>query len=130
MCYGVAKRLELMVRGLGRFFGARHDLPGLLAVGDIANCRGDKHSIFGFERAQADLDRKLGAVLSQAVKIQVRTHGSGARIRIEARPTTWVVVAESLRHQEFHPLSNQFVARVAEQFLSLSIDQLDPTVAI
>src|SRR5207247_1728506 len=54
---------------------------GLPAVGDVADRARDERALLGLERAQADLDRELGAVLSRPIELQARSHGADLRFR-------------------------------------------------
>src|SRR5260370_1343625 len=43
---------------------------GSLTFGDVANRTRHERALFGFERAQADLDRKFRAVFAKAVELE------------------------------------------------------------
>src|SRR5271165_4095466 len=47
-------------------FTAAQSFFGPLSVRDIANRAGNQHAVLGFERAEADLPRKLTSILAQA----------------------------------------------------------------
>ena len=90
----VARRGEKAALGeIGVFgFAARflERLFGLLALGDVADRRGHHDFAALLDRAQADLDRELGAVLAHAEKLETHAHGPHAHVvRVALRWPTW-----------------------------------------
>src|SRR5262249_47973293 len=65
--------------GLERFFGS-------LALRNVADRAGDERAALRFERAEADLQRELGAVLPQAIKLKTAVRPLPPRRAEETRP--------------------------------------------
>jgi len=84
----------------------------------------------GLQRAQADLDRELAAVLAQAVQLQPCPHGAGAWFGKKIAPVVGVPGAEALGHQQLDGLPQQLVAAPAEQFDRLGVDKDDAPLAV
>ena len=68
MTIGVGRRLEQ----------AAELVLGRLALGDVADRGGDQRALLGLERAQADLDRELAAVLAQREQLEPGAHRRGS----------------------------------------------------
>ena len=99
---------DVAVEGLGedRVLGGLHErgefvdaLLGGFAVADVADGGGDQQSVGGLQRAEADLDGELGAVLAQAVQFEPRTHGPHLAVVGVAVAGAGVLAAEPVRDQ-------------------------------
>ena len=101
-----------------------------LALGHIADGAGDKQTLLRLQRAQADLDRELAAVLAQAVQLQPSPHGAGTWFGKKIAPVVRVTGAEALGHQQLDGLAQQLVAAPAEQFHRLRVDEDDVPLAV
>src|SRR5260221_13766452 len=55
-----------------------------LALGDVADRARHQRALLSLERAQADLDRELAAVLASPVELEAPAHRTHARIGEEA----------------------------------------------
>jgi hypothetical protein len=72
----------------------RPNLLGLFALGHVANGAGHQESaVRRLERAQADLSRELGAVLTSGKQLQACPHRPRARIFEETVAVVHVYVA-------------------------------------
>ena len=80
--------------------------------------------------AQADLDRELGAVLAPSGQLETQTHGPDPRPGEVLGPFANVCAARPFRQQDLDRLAKQLVARVAEHFLGLRVDQQNTALAI
>src|SRR5207302_95318 len=80
------------------------------------------------QRAEADLDRKLGAVFAQAEEAEARSHGPNAGIGKVAVPVASMLLPIARRHENLDGLPKQFRARKAEEMLRLAIDEGDRAV--
>src|SRR5207302_4250479 len=87
-------------------------LFSLFTLGDVHNRSQDHHPLFGLQRIQTDLDRKLAAILPQAVEITTGAHGPRRGIGDEAVAISRMMRVETLRHEHFDRLSQQLVAVV------------------
>ena len=83
-------------------------LVGALAVGDVADGTHHHGALFGVDGAQADLDRKLSTILAQAMQLQPRPHGAGARLAKKAAAVAQVGAAVAVGQQHLHRLPQQF----------------------
>ena len=108
---GLQQVLELLVR--------------TLAVGDVADGTHHHGALFGVDRAQADLDRKLSTILAQAVQLQPGAHGSGARLSEKPAAVAQVGAAVAVGQQHLHRLPQQFGTGVAKHPLGLGVDEHD-----
>src|SRR5260370_29567231 len=87
---------------------------GFLALGDVANGARHERSLFGFERTQTDLDRKLASVLAIAVEFEPRPHRSNLRVGEKPSPMFGVLPAKALGDQLLDRLTQKLLARIAE----------------
>src|SRR5208337_64226 len=90
---------------------------GTLSVRDIANGAGNQHAPLGFERAEADLDRKLPSILMQTVQFQPRSHWPGAKVGNKRGAVSRMFPPKPLRHQHFDFLSQYFTPLIAKHQL-------------
>ena len=95
------------------------------ALGDVANGARNQHAFLGLERAEADLDGELGAILAQRVQFHAGPHGPHPRIGEKTRAVPRMVVPEAFRHQHLNGLPQQLFPRVSKQLLHLRVDQDD-----
>src|SRR5205807_6274637 len=100
---------------------------GLLAFAsaDVADDGGDQQAGGSGQRAQADLDRDLGAVLAAARQLQAAAHRPDARGGEVAVALAGVGVAEAFGDEDLDGLAEQLLAAVAEEDLGLVVDQDD-----
>ena len=84
--------------------GLQHPPFELLALCDVANRARYERSAVGFQRAEADLDRKLRPVLPQAEQFETDAHASRPRFAKEVAAVPRVRSAEPLGHEQFDPL--------------------------
>src|SRR5205085_5472057 len=108
----------------------RERLLRALALGDVADRAHREHAFFGLERAQADLDGELLPVLPPTVELHARTHFSHARIMEVPRAMRRVPLLEAIGHQDLDGLTEQLVAREAEQTLGLGVDDEDAPAVV
>lgn len=78
-----------------------------------------------FDRAQANLNGKLRAVLAQPVEIQPCAHRANARRLLVVLAVRRMQTAKPLRHENFNVLTEQFRPNVAEELFGLGIDEHD-----
>src|SRR5690606_12650157 len=74
--------------------------------------------------------RKLGAVFAQPEQLEARAHGAYARFGEVTAAMSRMVTPETLRHEQLHPLTNELIARVAEQLFGLRVYQQDAPVSV
>src|SRR4030095_16361721 len=74
------------VRPLSFFFRLAQLVFGMFALGGVANRGHGQDSLISFERAEADLDWKLGSVLAPSCQVEPGAHRSGARVLEKNRP--------------------------------------------
>src|SRR5208337_2435503 len=79
-------------------FTAAQSFFSPLSVRYIANRAGNQHAVLGFERAEADLHRKLTSILAQAIQFQPGPHWPRASIGRKSRAVFRMFTAEPLRH--------------------------------
>src|SRR5207248_42316 len=89
------------------------------ALGYIPDGRSDEESILTPQWTETDFDRKLGAVLAQTVERDAGAHRSETRFREESRAMTWMIAAETRRHEHFDRLADDLVAVVSEELFRL-----------
>ena len=82
------------------------------------------------QRAQADLDRELGAVLAQPEQLEPDAHRARARLTEVAGAVPGMSPAKALRDEQLDPLADQLVSCVAEEPLRLGVDQDDAAVPV
>ena len=103
--------------------GVLQCLLRLFALGDVADGARYEHALFGLQRAQTDLHRKLEAVLAQSIQLQPGAHRAKPGLGEVLRAVSGMLAAKPQRQQHFHRPLEQLRARVAEQPLGLRIDQ-------
>jgi hypothetical protein len=84
-----------------------------LPVGDVTYRNHRESPPGGLQRAEADLDGNLAAVLVPRSALEASPDLPGGD------------TAHAVRDQDLHRLAHQFLAAVAEQPLALPVDQLD-----
>ena len=77
---------------------------GAAAVGDVAHRGADEHALLGSQRAEADLDRELGAVPAQALQVEPCSHRAHARVVEISLAVDAMLLAEALGHQHLDGL--------------------------
>ena len=110
--------------------GGRQLRHRALALGDVADRRRHEQALVGLERAEADLDRELAAVLVAAEELQARAHGAGRRVAQIALHVMAVMAAEASRDQLGDAEADDLLALIAEQPLGLRVDERDVTVPV
>ncbi len=103
---------------------------GRAPLADVADGARDQGAVVGLERAQADLDRELRAVLAAAVQLEPGSHRPHSRVREEAAPMGPVTAALPIGHQQLDALTDELGTWVAEETLGLNVDQLDRAVGV
>ena len=101
-----------------------------LAFGGVADRAQHERSLVGLERADADLDGELGAILAATVQIEVATHRPSLRIPQTASLVSAMAVPQPLGDQDPDALSDQLLAAVAEHPLSLCVGERDMAVRV
>ncbi len=97
----------------------------ILAHADVADGRRHQDAFRAFERAQHDLDGKLGAILAPPGKLQPGANLLGQRFGGGAGAVGDQPFGETLGNDAFHFLPHQFVAAVAKLLLRLHVQQDD-----
>jgi hypothetical protein len=82
------------------------------------------------QRAEADLDRKLGAVVAASVELEVGAHLARPRIGHVPRAVREVDAAEALGDEELDGAAEQLAAVVAEELLGAPVDKADATLGV
>ena len=82
-------------------------------------------ALFGGERGEADVDRKLGAVLATAEEVQAGIHRPRVPLRGDLGALVFVHLAVAIGHQHLHRLTDQLAALVPEKPFGLGVDGLD-----
>ena len=72
----------------------------VLPIGDVSDRAGDEHPLLGLERTQADLDRKLGAVLAPSVQFEARAHRPCVRIAGVALAVSDMDISKPIRDED------------------------------
>ena len=85
-----------------------------LALGDIPDRRDHEQPVVGLDRAEADLDRQLAAVLAEHEQLTAAAHRPGRRVGGKRRALPHMGGAEPLRQQPFHRLADQLTRVVPE----------------
>src|SRR5437763_1155890 len=98
----------------------------LPAFGDVADRARDQRSFLGLERAQADFDRELRAVLAQTIKLETGAHGTDFRVREVTASVCRVAGTKALGDEDLHKLAHKLDPRVAEEPLGLRAHENDP----
>src|SRR5258708_22703507 len=96
------------------------DLRSLVS-GNVADGAHRECAFLGFQRAQADLHGKFGAVLAQTVKLQASPHGPCAGFREKTRALVGMRPAKTLGDEKFHLLPHPFVPPITQHLFRLSI---------
>src|SRR5580692_8248245 len=105
-------------------------LFGGLAHADVADRRRHERSFRTFQRAQHDLDRKLGSILALGNKLDPGSDLLRQRLCRTSRAVRYEPLGKSLRNNVFHLLPDQFIAAVSELLLRLHIQKNDLTVLV
>src|SRR5580698_9548559 len=105
-------------------------LLGSLAHADVADRRRHQRSFRTLERAQHDLDRKLGSILALGNKLDPRSDRLRQRLCRTSRAVRYEPLGKSLRNNVFYLLPDQFIAAVSELLLRLHIQKNDLTVLV
>ena len=106
---------------------ARSNELGLdaLAVGDVADGRGDEHVITILNRTQADLDGKLRSILPPAEELQARSHRAYANVAGVLLSMADVSSPKSLRHELLDAEPDDLVVGIAEERGYLTVRESD-----
>jgi hypothetical protein len=80
------------------------------------------------QRAEADFDRKLAAVLLARDELDPAGHRPRHRVGEEALQVRRMPLAQAHGHQTFQRGAHQLVAIIAEELDGLLVDELDPTI--
>lgn len=86
--------------------------------------------VINLQRTQTDLGRKFAAVFTPAGQGLASTHRAWPWRQLIGSAQPRVAGSKAPRDERFDGLAKQFVARVAEQPLCLSVHQADPTPSI
>src|ERR1700734_3107438 len=105
-------------------------LLGSLAHADVADRRRHECSFRTLERAQHDLNRKLGSILALGNKLDPGSDLLRQRFRRTSRAVRYEPLGKSLRNNVFHLLPDQFIAAVSELLLRLHIQKNDLTTLV
>src|SRR3546814_9860487 len=97
---------------------------------DVAHGGDDQRVLVGLHRAEADGDGKLAAVGAAAGKLEVLAHRAHTWRDEEVTSVADVKRLQRLRHQHLDRLPDELVAGIAEQMLSLRIDQNDASLTV
>src|SRR5271157_663849 len=96
----------------------RFALPNLffrpLSVRYIADAAGNQHALRGFQRAEANLHRKLPPILMQPVQLQSGAHRPRARVGNKSRAVFRMLAPEPLRYQHFDYVPQYLSSRIAK----------------
>ena len=103
---------------------------GALSIRDVADRAGHKDAVVGLERTQADLDRKLGAVLATASQLQPRTHRPHAGICEVVDAVLRMATSKPFGDEDLHVLAEKLGTCVAEEPLGLRVDANDLALAV
>jgi len=125
------QRVRHRTRLLGALLRSTQLRLHVLASGDVTYRSRYQNPGPGFDRAQADLDRKLRAILAQPVQLQPQSHRSYVRITGKITcPVPGMLRAKARRHQDLYLLSGQLVMPIAEHLFALRIGVDDPPLPI
>src|ERR671919_310031 len=101
------------------------DLLASPALRDSDDGGQDHDPLVGLDRIEADLDRKLAAVLAERIEVAASAQPARAGFGEECLSHTGMAAAEPLRHKHIHQLPQKLRARVPEHPLGLGVDHLD-----
>jgi hypothetical protein len=101
-----------------------------LALADVADRVRDQHPVHGLQRAEADLDRELGAVRPAPEELEDVTAGLVARAGQAAVLMRAMLAAHARGHEVADVLPDHLRPRVAEDLLGGDIDQLHVPVQV
>src|ERR1041385_2394642 len=99
-------------------------------LGDVDHRGQHKESFVGLKGVETDLHWSFTAVLAASVQITARSHGATPWIQEEIGAVAGMLGSEALGHQQLDWLAQQLVTRVAEEALSLVVDQHDLSPAV
>ena len=105
-------------------------LTRALRLGDVADGRGEQRVAIGLDRAQADLHRKLLAVVAHARQLVAGAHRAHARRGHVAAAVLGMRLAHLFGQQGFDLQSAQLALAIAEQAVGLGIGQHDLAVEV
>src|SRR5580692_7094902 len=125
--HGVGRRFE---QSAVPALHLRQMLLGGLAHADVADRRRHQRSFRTFQRAQHDLDRKLGSILALGNKLDPGSDLLRQRFRRASCFICYEPLGKSLRNNVFHLLPDQFIAAVSELLFRLHIQKNDLTVLV
>src|SRR5687767_5879581 len=95
------------------------------ALSDVADRARDERALLRLQRAQADFNRELRAILTQSKELEARSHGARVRLHEIAGSMLRMRATKAQRHEQFHPLADQLLPSVAKELFRLCIDQED-----
>ena len=96
-----------------------------LVHADVADRCRHQNSFGAFQRAQHDLDGKLGSVLPPPVELDPGTDLLRQRVSRASGSVGDQPFREALRNDVLHLLPDEFIAQISELFLRLNIQQDD-----
>src|SRR5207247_3394185 len=96
-----------------------HVLAMVLQLGLLARANADrrcqhKQTLGGADRIEAHFDGKFAAVFPPAKKIAASSHGTAARLGMEAFTITAMSIAETFRNQRFDMAADHLAERITE----------------
>src|SRR4029450_10888234 len=86
----------------------------LLSRGNVDHRCQNKQTLRGADRIESDFDRKFAAVFPTAKKIAPGSHGTAARLGMEAFTITAMSIAETFWNQCFDLAADQLAEGIAE----------------
>jgi hypothetical protein len=102
----------------------------LLSVADVADRAHHESARFGLDRAQADFDRKFGAVLAQTEQLDVAPHGAGTGEVEVLGAVADVGIAGAMGQQDLDRLPCEFATLVTEKPFGLDVGEDDSPLLV
>ena len=97
----------------------------LLSCSGVPNDADDERTRLGLQRAQADFDGKLAAILAAPGELSAVAHGTGAGLAKIVVPVARVVLSEPLGNQSIDLHAEQLLTGVTEQARGKLVDDDD-----
>src|SRR3569623_1215115 len=110
---------------LEQFVGLAQRLLQLLAFGNVDDGAQHEQAFVGFDRIEADFDRKFAAVFTQAEQIAIAAHAPRHGCDEELAAQAGMGGAAAHGYQYFHQLPYQLATLIAVQLLSCGVGDND-----
>src|SRR3970282_919210 len=118
------------VRAIGIIAGLDQGTLDRLPIRDITNGTRHEHARRSLQRAEANLDGKLGTVPGKAIELEPRSHGSRLRVLEKAAPVLGMHGSETLGKQRLYRLLGELRGFVSERLVDQSVRKYDDAACV